>query len=236
MGKIFIPTRDAKCWKRLLAKPEEHWKPKHSAMALAACWEQSKDFPKNVKDTFHKSGLKLFQEVEMLLALPEYKVDLVGSNISPSQNDIFVLAKGDNQLIAIVVEGKVKESFDKPVSEWKRKTDEKTNKPQRLRFLLDLLGLSENDVETIGYQLLHRTASAVLIAEKFLTPNALMLVHSFCQEDSLDHFEDYSKFLSLFKLIAERNKIAGPVNVKDVNLYFGWAKGEKKYLEMDLRV
>ena len=93
MGNFFIPTKDAQCWQRLLADPIKHWQLGKSAMALSVCWEQSKGFPENV-NTFEKSNLKLFHKTETLLALPEYKIDLVGSDIRPSQNDIFVLAKG----------------------------------------------------------------------------------------------------------------------------------------------
>lgn len=160
MNRIFIPTNKPEDWKLLLAEPDKHWKTGYSAKALAYSWQEAKDFPECVKDVFIRSGIKLFQNIELLLAFPEYKVALPGG-WRPSQNDIFVLARGDNQLVSIMVEGKVSESFDKPIAEWKK--DNSQGKRMRLKFLLEKLKLEESrQIDTIGYQLLHRTVSAII--------------------------------------------------------------------------
>ena len=39
MKRIVAPTETGADWKRLLAKPDLHWKPGKSAMSAAACWE-----------------------------------------------------------------------------------------------------------------------------------------------------------------------------------------------------
>jgi hypothetical protein len=105
MNRIFIPANNPEDWKPLLAKPNKHWKTGYSAKALAHCWQEADGFPESVKEVFEKSGKKLFQSIEMLFAFPEYKVPLPGGS-RPSQNDIFILAKGDDQLISINGRGK----------------------------------------------------------------------------------------------------------------------------------
>ena len=214
----------------MLEKPDLHWKTGHSAKTLAYCWQEANDFPRSVKKVFRDSKLKLFRDVELLLAFPEYKVPLPGGTTC-SQNDIFILAKGNNQLISIAVEGKVDEPFDKTVGEWKAK--EGRGKPVRLDYLCKLLRLDKRRIEDIRYQLLHRTASAVIEAEKFRADNALMLVHSFSQRKEQDNegFRDYCRFLALFGVKGGLDSIVFAGSVKGIDLFFGWVKGEKKYLE-----
>ncbi|GAG28221.1 unnamed protein product, partial [marine sediment metagenome] len=139
-----------------------------------------------------------------------------------------VLVKGNNQLVSIAVEGKVSEPFDKYVYEWKLRSGK--GKARRLKFLCDKLQLETNKVDHIRYQLLHRTASAIMGAEEFKAENALMLVHSFSQSD--EWFEDYKQFLNLFGLKDIRpDSIIYAKNIAGIDLYFGWVRGEKKYLD-----
>ena len=97
-----------------------------------------------------------------------------------------------------------------------------------LEFLLDLLELDRDDVGGIGYQLLHRTASAILEARRFGAHHAVMLVHSFSQE--LEHFDDYTAFVGLFGEMATPNKLIEVRQLGDVTLYLGWAVGNAEYL------
>lgn len=226
MSKFFIPVNKPEDWKKLLADPDKHWKTGHSAKVLAYCWQEADDFPHTVKRVFKTSGITLFQNIEMLLAFPEYKVSLPGGK-RVSQNDIFILARSDDQLISIAVEGKVDEPFGELVADWKLKDE--GGKKVRLKFLCDVLQLDGNKVDHIRYQLLHRTASAVIEAQKFKVENALMLVHSFSQDN--EWFEDYQQFLGLFSIRGEPNSLVFAKNINGVNLYFGWVKGERKHLE-----
>ena len=227
MSKIYVPTEGPDDWKRLLADPDLHWKKGHSASALAYCWEEDNDdFPKCVRRVFKASGIRLFERAELLMAFPEYKVPLPGGS-RPSQNDIFVLAKGEGELISITVEGKVSESFGPIVEEWIKESS--PGKQHRLAYLLNLLGLSRNDVDGVRYQLMHRTASALIEAKKFNARNALMLVHSFSQTD--ESFEDYCRFVELFGLaVGGVDDIVGPRHLDGVNLYFGWVRGDEEFL------
>ena len=77
MGKIFVPAKSPEDWKSLLADPDKHWETGYSAKALAYCWQEANDFPKSVKALFKKSGIDIFKNIELLLAIPEYKVPLL---------------------------------------------------------------------------------------------------------------------------------------------------------------
>jgi hypothetical protein len=226
VNKIFIPARKPEDWKSLLAEPDKQWKTGYSAKALAYCWQEANDFPKCVREVFKKSEIALFQNMELLLAFPEYQVILPGG-ARPSQNDIFILAKGNDQLVSIMVEGKVSEPFGDTIAEWKK--DNSKGKEKRLKFLLEELGLEENEqIGAIRYQLLHRTASAIIEAKKFKAENALMLVHSFSRSN--ERFEDYSGFLVLFGVSAELDSLVFARNIKGIDLYLGWVRGKERYL------
>jgi len=227
MSKFMTPAENPEQWKQLLAEPDKQWKTGYSAKSLAYCWQEANDFPYEVKKAFRSSGINLFNNAEIVVAFPEYKVPLPGGHRA-SQSDIFILAKGNEQLISIMVEGKVNEPFGETVIEWKAK-EGKGRKP-RLRYLCDLLGLNNNDVEPIRYQLLHRTASALIEAKKFNAPNALMLVHSFSKDNMW--FDDYCKFLALFDVKGVADSLVFGKNIDTIDLYFGWVKGNSKYLEV----
>lgn len=227
MDNFFVPASNPEDWKWLLAKPERHWRTGYSAKSLAYCWQEANDFPEDVKRVFKNSDIELFQNIELLLAFPEWKVPLPGGPRA-SQNDIFILAKRENQLVSITVEGKVSEPFDKIVAEWKLKNS-KEGTEIRLKFLCDELQLEKSQIDHIRYQILHRTASALIEAKRFNAQNALMLVHSFSQSD--EGFEDYSQFLVLFGLNEiTPDSLVFAKKIDGINLYFCWIRGDKKYL------
>lgn len=228
-GKFFGPIKDPTEWRPLLAKPDRHWRTGYSAKALAYSWQVTSGFPPEVGQLFRDSGIDIFQNIEVLVAFPEYKVPLPGGRRA-SQNDIFVLAKGNGQLVSIMVEGKVSEPFGETIADWKAQFGK--GKEIRLRYLCNLLGLDVAQVNHIRYQLLHRTASVLIEAQRFNAPNALMLVHSFSIEN--EWFEDYQQLLALFGVRGEINSLTFAKNINGVDLYFGWAKGYEKYLNLGI--
>ena len=223
MSKFFIPANNPEDWKSLLAKPDKHWRTGYSAKSLAYCWQGANGFPQSVRKVFRDSRIELFKNIELLLAFPEYKVPLPGGKRA-SQNDIFILAKGKNQLVSITVEGKVYEPFGDTISKWK--SAKSKGKETRLKFLCDLLQLGKEQIDHIRYQLLHRTASAVIEAKRFNAENALMLVHSFSTEDEKDDetFKDYYEFLRLYAREGVIDSVVFAKEIQGVNLYFGWVR------------
>ncbi|QIZ08469.1 hypothetical protein HFZ78_18590 [Priestia megaterium] len=218
MGKFFVLSQGAGSWREFLVDPEKQWKKGYSAFELANCWEEANNLPSCVESVFKQSKLPVFKDVEVLYGFPEYKVPLPGGNAS-SQNDLYVLAKANNELLTIMVEGKVSEPFGETVASWLG-DNPSDGKRKRLNYLLNLLGLHEDSVLNKRYQLIHRVASALLEAKNVNANNSLMLVHSFSQTGKW--FEDYAEFVKLFHLSPKKDGIVGPVQLNGVNLYFGW--------------
>lgn len=162
---------------------------------------------------------------QLLLAFPEHQVPLPGGS-RPSQNDIWVLARSGNGLISIAVEGKVAEPFGPTIGEWLKNAS--PGKAARLAFLQNELGLSQAPPATVRYQLLHRTASAVIEARRFGAPHAAMLVHSFSPENLW--FEDYTAFASLFGAQVRVGEVVRAGTCGGVHLHLGWIHGNHKFL------
>ncbi|MDQ0154695.1 DUF6946 family protein [Robertmurraya andreesenii] len=224
MGKYYVSTNGSESWKALLANPEKQWKAGYSAYELAHCWEGARNLPSCVERVFKQCQIPVFHDVEILYAFPEYKVALPGGGAG-SQNDLYLMAKSGDELLTIMVEGKVSEPFGETVEAWLgvRPSD---GKKKRLEFLLNLLNLEEKTIKNKRYQLLHRTASALLEARKVNANHALMLVHSFSETG--EWFEDYRDFVKLFELSAKKNEIVGPILLDGIHVYFAWVTGEKQ--------
>ncbi|MER9815907.1 hypothetical protein [Mesorhizobium sp. M0078] len=158
---------------------------------------------------------------ELLVALPEHKVPLPGSSRGDSQNDLFALVRVGDQTVAVTVEGKVDESFDQPLGMWLANASD--GKRKRLAFICDLLGLTQPLPGNIRYQLLHRTASAIIEARRFKTDAAAMIVHSF--SPTRRWFEDYAGFVALFGATARHDQLVCIHPESTPRLYVGWASG-----------
>jgi hypothetical protein len=164
-------------------------------------------------------------EAEMLLAIPEHQVPLPGGG-RPSQNDLWVLARTPTGLVSMAVEGKVSEPFGPTVGEWLVNASE--GKQRRLAYLRDLLKLPDPVPPNLRYQLLHRTASAVLEARRFFAAHAVMLVHSFSQSD--EWFADFSDFAAALGVSIEKGQLVPVPNHSGPTLHLGWVRGEARYL------
>ncbi len=220
MSHIYIPALSAEQWAQFLAEPVKQWRQGYSARTLAYSWQEANGFPVEVESVL----ASIFPSAELLLALPEHKVPLPGGSRS-SQNDIWILARSENQLISIAVEGKVSEPFGPTVQEWQ--TDLSSGKAKRIEYILSLLGLSSVS-DTTRYQLLHRTASAIIEAHRFNAAHAVMLVHSFSQ--SSEWFQDYAAFVSLMGGSAAEDSMVSVGSRSGVSLHLAWVRGNAHYL------
>jgi len=217
-------VKNLKDWQQLLADPEKHWRKGYSAYELAYSWMSSPSLPTAVENVLSNSGFSEFKNLKVDIAYPERKTNLNDTG-RPSQTDLMVFANGANGKVVIGVEGKVDESFGPIVH--KRYSKEGANR-SRLNFLCNQLGLSSDKVEQVRYQLIHRSVATALEAKNYSAKIALMLVHSFSEKDS--SFSDYQIFLELFDFYnVQINKIYGPILLKDINLFIGWAKDCKSY-------
>ena len=223
MSKFYVPTNGVNAWQSLLADPVKHWKTGYSARALAYCWEEAQGFPAEIKSLFKDTE---YEGLEFLLGIPEHQVALPGGS-TKSQNDAFVLAKKDDGLVSIAIEGKVSEPFGPTLGEWLHNSS--TGKAVRLDYLKKQLGLNVDIDPSVRYQLLHRTASAVIEAKRFNATTAIMIVHSFSQD--CEWFADYTAFLGLYEKRAEIGELVNVCTVDHIKLYLGWVKGNAKYLQ-----
>lgn len=220
MKRIYIPTTSPDDWRRYLADPGKQWRSGYSARELAECWERAGGFPIEFGELFAQAGNPALRQMELLLAIPEHQVVLPGGG-RPSQNDLFVLARaGDGRLAAIMVEGKAAEPFGETLGTWLKGAS--PGKRLRLKFICERLGLEGDPPTNIRYQLLHRTASAVLEAQRFGAKYALMIVQSFHPEHKW--LEDYQAFLNLFAATGGTNELVELHCQKDVTLLAGWVQ------------
>lgn len=211
-------------WKGLLADPELHWKDGRSAKSLALSWTQAKGFPEEVRKVLAQSDCQELRDLTPAFLFPEYKVDMPHGKRA-SQTDLYVLAfTPANRPVVMMVEGKVNEAFGPLVSEWLSENNPGSLKAARLAAICDILGLAKDNIENRRYQLFHRTAAAVLEAKRINADQAIVLVHSFSQDNLwLDEFQS---FVGLFGLELGKNELSKPVKIGEIETYFAWVHGE----------
>ena len=219
MSRFFVRPDSPEGWAAGLASPS-HWREGYSAYALAYTWHPSGGVPAKVSGLLSRSGIPSLRDVELIAGIPEYKVALPGGNTA-SQTDLFALLRGsDGATIAMAVEGKAEEAFgDNTVAGWRK--DASDGKKLRLRHLLSVLGLRDDErLGPVRYQLLHRTASAVIEAERLNADLAVMLVHSF--SPTRRWFAELQRFLALYEVSLEGDGIVRLGEYRGRPLYVGW--------------
>ena len=229
MGKFFVRSKETtgpEDWKVGLEKPV-HWRTGRSAKALAYCWEQARGFPPEVLVALNSSGFATFKDIHFVRGDVEFETALPGGR-KGSQSDILVQAISESGVITMAIEGKAREGFDKSIGSWLQDSTHRSGKPPRLHFLVEKLGLQGKDLMPIRYQLLHRTASALIEAERFGASTAVMLVHSFSQKD--EHLEDYQAFVELFGTTGNVDTVSHAGNRGGIDLYLAWVRGEERFL------
>lgn len=215
-----MPSMGTAEWRAKLADPYLHWRRKKSAWELAVSWESRRTdesgFPPEIETALNSHPV--FESARLLMAVPEHRVKL-DDDRRPSQNDLWAVVLLKQGYASAAIEAKAGEEFDKTISEWMAKESE--GKTERLKFLTKTLGLSETPPGHIRYQLVHRTASAVIEANRWKAPVALMLVQ--CFKESPTSWSDYCAFAELFDIKVERRGvISGPKRIEDVDLFLGW--------------
>lgn len=218
--RIFVPTSGPDDWKRFLSEPDRHWKEGFSAWSIAVRWEEAAAGESGLPPEVATILAQRFELPQLLFAVPEHQVPLPGG-ATASQSDVWALVRCGTALLSVAVEGKAEESFDVTIGEWR--ANESRGRLARLDYLVGLLGLEGKPLDAIRYQLLHRTASALLEAERCGAANAVMLVHSFSTRDT--GFDDYAAFAELFGLEAEVGRLLAVPGEGAVRLYLGWVKG-----------
>ena len=229
MKRIFIPTKAGTDWQALLAKPTLHWKKGASAMTAAAAWEDAAGgFPQEIANTLGSSGDGALRDLRLLAAFPEWEVSLEGGETA-SHTDVLALARNDKGLCVVAVEAKVNEDFGPTLKD--KRAEASAGQGKRLDYLHSLLGVPHFG-DLIRYQLLHRTASALLTAREFHAHSAVMLVQSFSDKPNLRaDFDAFCEALGAKQLsleVRDAPAFSGP------RLYLAWCNGNRKYLDVEL--
>lgn len=218
MAPIRIPAARADDWRALLADPQRHWRVGCSAYELAHAWQGASSLPRPVAVALDGAP---FGDLEPLLALPEHKTTIPGAGGS-SATDLLLLGRGSGgDLVAVAVEGKVDEPFGPDVGHWlDDDTLDTDNQTVRLVGLAEMLGIGGPVPQDIPYQLLHRTASALIAAQRFNAHHAILLVHSF--SPTQDHHDEYVRFAKLLGVPGEMGHLEEVGTLGGIRLYLCW--------------
>jgi hypothetical protein len=215
--RLYVPLLEPEDVVRHLGRQEKHWKEGRSAHALAKLWSDSNALPPQIKTALKSHSA--FRSAELIDAFLERKVDLESEG-RPSQTDLLAVIGIGKRLAVVAVEAKAGEPFGEVVEQW---LDGSDGKDKRLKGLRKILGLSRKAALPLCYQLLHRSASAVLEAQRYRTDIAVLLVHSF--SDDKKGFADFSAFLKALGVKNPRpGALSGPIKLKHVSLYAGWVE------------
>lgn len=230
MKRVFVPSKSGSDWQRLLGKPDLHWKKGYSAMSTASCWEEASPLlPGEIRELFDSTNDPALTGLELLAAIPEWEVPLPGGD-RPSQTDVLALARNSTGLVVIGVEAKVDEPFG-PLLGTERKSAS-PGKLERIRYLEAELEREVPFADSIHYQLLHRTVSALVTARAFHAQTAVMLVHSFSPTAKWrGNFDTFCAALNTRPVVEgllEANLASRP------RLLLGWCAGDARHLDVEL--
>lgn len=165
-------------------------------------------------------GAPEWRDAVLIDAFAERCTDLEDGRPSHSQSDLLAIVALASGIGVLSIEAKVDEGFDKMVGQWIG--DGSAGKAVRLAKLTALLDIEDQAIEGLRYQLLHRTAAAVLEAKRYRTNQAAMIVQSWCSVRS--SFGDYLAFCrALGGLEPEPNRLTASINVGGVRLRLGWS-------------
>lgn len=200
-----------------LGKGELHWRDGYSAKSVCVSWFNANDIPSAVRSVLDQAPE--YRGAELLEAWLERCTHLPWGKGNPSQTDLLALLRLEDGLAILGIEAKVKESFGPIVRDWL--DDGGANKEARLHGLCDFLGLELTAALDLRYQLLHRTAAAILEAQRFGAARAAMVVQSFCPERTgLSDFRAFARAAAFGDIGA--NSMSEPRKLNGVETRVGW--------------
>jgi hypothetical protein len=209
-----------------LSKPEDvipflgketHWKEGRSAFEAAHSWFGAQNIPQSIRVVLDTDPI--LKNAKLEKAFFEKQTDLDRYR-GPSQTDVLAILRIPSGVAVLGIEAKVDESFGQLVKDWEDGSESKT---QRLAGLVKRLGLDENTIGQLRYQLLHRTAATLIEAERHGASEAAMVVQSFCPRHT--GFSDFQSFAAAVGApVSHCGTISAPIIRGDVRLRLGWAE------------
>ena len=229
MKRIVVPSRSGSDWQRLLAKPKLHWKMGASAMTAAASWEASVDsLPPEIRERLDSANDPCLKNLDLLLARPEWEVPLEGGETT-SNTDVLAVCRNSEGLCVVAVEAKVHEDFGPLVGQ--KRAEASAGQSARLDYLERVLHAPRFD-DSIRYQLIHRTASALITAQQFHAGSAVMMVQAW--DAPASRRKDFEAFC-----LALGSKQCGHLvhqvpGFERPKLFLAWCDGNPKFLSVEL--
>ncbi len=162
---------------------------------MATSWETAAGSPRGLPPevALVLDSHEALRGATLLLGAPEHQVRLPGGGHA-SQTDLWALLRTEAELVSMAIEGKAGEPRGEGVADWLDGAAPRSGKPERLRFLRERFGLSDAQVSGLRYQLLHRSVSALLEAERFTAKLAALVVQSFDPAGDAGSFSDFVAF------------------------------------------
>ncbi len=195
-----------------------HWKEGRSAKCLIDSWWKENDIPVSIRRML--DDVPEWRNAALVDAFAERCTSLDDGRPSHSQSDLLAIVGLTAGIAVLSIEAKVDEGFDKTVGQWIGNGSE--GKAIRLAKLAALLGIQAQGIEGLRYQLLHRTAAALLEANRYRTHQAAMIVQSWCPDRS--SFGDYLAFCAALGILEPKaNELTGPISLGGVQLRLGWS-------------
>jgi len=195
-----------------------HWKEGRSAKSLVDQWWSANALPPSICDILGQADD--WVGAELIDAFVERSTSLADGRPSHSQSDLMAIVGISDRLGILTIEAKVDEGFDQTVAEWLAR--DSPGKRARLAGLCALMGLEESAVSTLRYQLLHRTASAVLEAKRYRARQAAMIVQSWSYADC--GWLDYQFFFNALGLRGLAvGRLSAPLLIDGIVLRTAWS-------------
>jgi hypothetical protein len=217
--RIYAPTAGLSTWKQGLLDPDTQWVRTKSAFETAVFWECGAMQPRGL----HPHLIALLEQeqtlegCELVASFPGHRVHMPGV-MDASQTDVWAVLRTDVGSVSIALEGKAGEGFAESVGEWRK--DALAEKDTRLAFLCDQLGLTKQPSDEIRYQLLQRTVSALLEAERVDAAIAAMIIVSFTDDPRSK--DDFGAFTSCLGGAVSPGQIRRMTSVQHRPLFLGW--------------
>jgi hypothetical protein len=205
-----------------LGKQELHWKKGRSAFELSTAWMQATGIPETVRKTIEQAAQ--WRDAKFLEGMFERETKLPGRG-RPSQTDLLAIVALQDGNAIIGVEGKVDEPFGPLTEAWLREAKDQ-NRQERLNGLCSTLGIEQEVVSGLYYQLLHRTCATIYEARRFGYRRALMLVHSFAQSSETSSpacFAEFSAFSKALQMpVLRPGSISAPKVCEGIEARLAW--------------
>ena len=195
-----------------------HWREGRSAKCLVDQWWHANDIPLSVRSILEQAPE--WRDAELLDGFAERCTSLGDGRPSHSQSDLLAVVGLNSGIGILTIEAKVDEGFDKTIDEWLKA--DSAGKRKRLEGLCARFGFNSQQVGEYRYQLFHRTASALIEAERYRSSQAAMIVQSWCPKNS--SLEDYTAFCRLLGYReAEVGALTEPKMFQGIALRLGWS-------------